>query len=36
MRLENGSWKIAGNIVPAWISDAESKLHSVIEEELQG
>jgi hypothetical protein len=35
MRLESGSWKIAGNIVPNWVTDAEPKLHSAIEEELQ-
>jgi hypothetical protein len=35
MQLENGSWKISGNIVPKWITDAENKLHLAIEEELQ-
>lgn len=35
MKLENGEWKIANNIVPKWISDAEGKLRAAIEEELQ-
>jgi hypothetical protein len=35
MRWDNGSWKIAEHIVPKWISDAEAKLHTAIEEELQ-
>jgi hypothetical protein len=35
MKLENGEWKIADNIVPKWISDAEAKLNDAIEEEIQ-
>jgi hypothetical protein len=35
MKLEDGQWKIADNIVPKWVTDAEQKLHSAIEEELQ-
>ncbi len=34
MKLEDGQWKIADNIVPKWVSDAEQKLHTAIEEEL--
>ena len=35
MRHENGSWKITDNIVPKWITDAESKLSAAIDEELK-
>jgi hypothetical protein len=35
MHYEDGSWKIGDHIVPKWITEAENKLHSAIEEELQ-
>lgn len=34
MVLKEGNWKIASQIVPKWVNDAESKLHSAIDEEL--
>jgi hypothetical protein len=35
MKQDNGHWKISDNLVPKWVSDAEPKLRSAIEEELQ-
>ena len=35
MKQENGEWKIADNIVPKWISDAEPKLKDAIEQQMQ-
>ena len=34
MKLEEGQWKIAGHIVPQWVTDAEAKLNDAIHEEL--
>jgi hypothetical protein len=35
MQFENGSWKIAEHIVPKWVTDAENKISTAIEEELK-
>lgn len=34
MKQEDGQWKISDNLVPKWVSDAEPKLRSAIEDEL--
>lgn len=35
MQKENGTWKILPQPLPAWIIQLESRLHEIIEEELQ-
>jgi hypothetical protein len=35
MRREAEGWRITDHIVPKWVSDAEAKLGSAIEEALQ-
>jgi hypothetical protein len=35
MNRDNGGWKIADKIVPDWITDAETKLSTAIDEELR-
>lgn len=34
MKRENDEWRIADNIVPKWISDAEPRLKDAIAQEL--